>query len=141
MVRWKVKRARKVWGIFKKTLRREGADIKVSEMFYRAVVQDGLLLDLELWVLLVSMEKIVEWAHTGFLRQIMGNWELQNTDGARVTLAAGELREVAEMKSTEIYIGCRQGMLAQWVDLHTLFKFYKRENDYERGGGHRSNPW
>ena len=103
-------------------------------MFYRAVVQDGLLLDLELWVLLVSMEKIVEWAHTGFLQQIMGNWELQNTDGAWVTPSSGELREAAGMKSTAIYIGYRQGMLAQWVALHPLLKVCTREKVYEWGG-------
>ena len=44
--------------IFKR-LRREGADIKVSKMFYRVVVQDVLLLGLESWVLLVAMEKIM----------------------------------------------------------------------------------
>ena len=40
-------------------LRSEGADIKVSEMFYRVVVQDVLLLGLESWVLLVAMENIM----------------------------------------------------------------------------------
>ena len=62
-------------------------------MFYRVVVQDVLLLGLELWVLLVAMEKFFEGAHTGFLRKFTGNWELHNMDRAWVTPAAGEVRE------------------------------------------------
>ena len=39
------------------------------------------------------------------------------------------------MKSTAIYIGRRQGMLAQLVALHPLFKVCTRENGHEWGGG------
>ena len=63
---------RKVWGRLGNFLQSEGADIKVSTMFYREVVQAVLLFGLEYCVLLTEMENIAEGAHTSFLRQIKG---------------------------------------------------------------------
>ena len=51
---------------------REGAESKVLESFYRAVVQAILLYVSETWVLSESMEKRVEGTHTEFLKLIMG---------------------------------------------------------------------
>ena len=45
----------------------------MSEMFYSEVIHVVILLGLELWFLLESIEKTVEGAHTSFLRQITGN--------------------------------------------------------------------
>ena len=53
-------------------LRRERVDPRVAEMFYRAVVQAILLFGSETWFVLVAMDKKVEVAHTGLLRQITG---------------------------------------------------------------------
>ena len=53
-------------------LRREGADTKVVALLYRVVIQAVTLLGLESWVLSKALEKIVEGAHTEFLRKIMG---------------------------------------------------------------------
>ena len=50
-VRQNIMRARSVWGRLGTLLRREGADPKVSESFYRAVVQAILLYGSETWVL------------------------------------------------------------------------------------------
>ena len=56
-MRRNIMRARSVWGRLETLLRREGADPKVSESFYRAVVQAILLYGSETWVLLASMVK------------------------------------------------------------------------------------
>ena len=48
-------------------LRREGADPRVSEMFYRSVAPAVLIFVSENWVLLAAMERKVEDTHTGFL--------------------------------------------------------------------------
>ena len=69
-VRQNVKRARRVWGRLGKMLQREGAEIKVSEILYRAVLQALLLFGSESWVMLKTAEKTVEGAHTGFMHQI-----------------------------------------------------------------------
>ena len=50
-VRQNITRARSVWGRLGTLLRWEGADPKVSESFYRAVVQAILLYGSETWVL------------------------------------------------------------------------------------------
>ena len=47
-------RARSVWGRLGTLLQQEGADTRVVEMFYRAVVQAILLYGSETWVLLVE---------------------------------------------------------------------------------------
>ena len=58
-------------------------------MFYREVLQAVLLSGSEYWVLSSAMEKTVEGAHTGFLRQITGTWTQQTTVRMRVTPSAG----------------------------------------------------
>ena len=60
--------ARLVRGILGTLLRREGVETKVSEMFYREVVQAVLLFGADTWVLLVAMEWKVEGRHTCFLQ-------------------------------------------------------------------------
>ena len=49
-VQQKIKRERNVWGQLGKILRIERADIMVSEMFYREVVQAVIILGSESWV-------------------------------------------------------------------------------------------
>ena len=54
-VLWDVGKYCRVWNRLGKLLRREGADPRVSAMFYRAVVQPVLLLGEETWVLSEAM--------------------------------------------------------------------------------------
>ena len=69
-VRRNIMHATSVWEILGTLLWREGAEHKVSEIFYRAVVQEILLYGSETWVILVSMANRVEGTHTEFLQQI-----------------------------------------------------------------------
>ena len=80
-VRQNIMRVRLVWGRLGTLLLQEGADPKMSEIFYRAVLQAILLYGSETWVLLASMEKRIEGTHTEFLRMITGNREKQLGDG------------------------------------------------------------
>ena len=73
--------ARLVWWMLGILLRQEGEEPKVSEMFYRAVVQAVLLSGSETWVLLAAMERKVEITQTFFLRHIMGKWAQRIADG------------------------------------------------------------
>ena len=68
-----IMRARSVWGILGTLLQREGEEPRVSEIFYRALVQAILLYGSETWVLFAKMENKVEGVHTKFLRYITGN--------------------------------------------------------------------
>ena len=65
-----INQARRVWGSLGKLLMREGAEPRVATMLYRAVKQELLLFDLETWVILAVMERMVEGTHTNFLRHI-----------------------------------------------------------------------
>ena len=65
-------RARQVWGLFGKLLRREVLDLIISEKFYHVVVQAVLLFGYETWVLTAAMIQNLEGVHVGFLRQVMG---------------------------------------------------------------------
>ena len=67
-----IRKARKVWGRLGKLLRCEGADIIVSEKFYRAVVQAVLLVGAETWFMTVAMSQKLKGVHVGFLRQVTG---------------------------------------------------------------------
>ena len=53
-------------------LRREGAESKVMEIFYRALVKVVLLIGLECWVLSATMERMVEGTHTRFMKKNNG---------------------------------------------------------------------
>ena len=58
-VRRSIMRARSVWRRLGTLLRREGEEPRVSEIFYRAVVQAILLYGLDIWFLSMSMVNMV----------------------------------------------------------------------------------
>ena len=106
-----------VWGRPRKLIQWEGADPRVAEMFYRAVVQAIILYESETWVLLAAMERKVEGTHTGFLRQITDKQTRRFGDGTWETPRAEGVQEEAVMQSAMTYIGRRQANAAQWVAL------------------------
>ena len=55
-------------------------------MFYMAVTQAVLLFGSETRVILAVMERVVEGAHTGFLRKITGDRARKKTEGEWVNL-------------------------------------------------------
>ena len=85
-------RARSVWGRLGTLIRQEGSKPRVSEIFYRVVVQAILLYGLETWVLSAEMAKRVDGTHTGFMRLITGMRERQLGDMTRETPGAGGVR-------------------------------------------------
>ena len=136
-----IMRTRLVWGRLGTLLRREGADPRVAEMFYRAVDQAILLYGSETWVISAAMERKVEGTHIGLLRQITGKRARRLGDGTWETPGAEEVREVAQTQSAMTYIGRRQATVAQWVALRPLFGVFAREKGYEEGGSRREAWW
>ena len=53
----KLRKARKIWMWMTRILSREGGDLKVSGLFFKAVVQAVLLLGADMWVLTPQMEQ------------------------------------------------------------------------------------
>ena len=50
-------KARRVWILIGKLLRREGADLRVSAIFYQSVAQAVLLFGRNTWVLLAAISR------------------------------------------------------------------------------------
>ena len=67
-----IRRARQFWGRIWNLMRREGADMIISEKFYCAVVYTVLLFGGETWVLSAAMLNKLEGVHVGFLGQVKG---------------------------------------------------------------------
>ena len=62
-------------------LRIDGENPQVSEMFYRAVVQEVLTFGAETWVLSAEMSQNLERLHVGFLIKMTGQKEKLQRDG------------------------------------------------------------
>ena len=71
-VRQNVGKAHQVCIWLVKIIRREASDLRVSEMFYRSVVQEVLLFGVENWVLLAEMYRKLAGVHVGFLIEEKG---------------------------------------------------------------------
>ena len=65
-----VRNACGVWIRLGKLFRREGAEPRVSAMFYQEVVQAVLLFGAETWILSEALSRNLEGVHVGFLRHI-----------------------------------------------------------------------
>ena len=74
-------KAPQVWIRIRKLLRRERENPRVSEMFYRILVQAVLPFGAETWVLLAAMSHNIEEVHVDFLRQMTGKKEKQQRNG------------------------------------------------------------
>ena len=103
-------------------LRREGAEPRVLEMFYRAVEKLVLLFGSETWVLSAAMERQGEGTHNGFLKQITGKRAQKIAYGTWETPGAELVREAAGTQSEMTYIGRRQATVSQWVMLQPIFE-------------------
>ena len=120
-------RASSVWGRLGTLLLQEGADPKVSEIIYRAVVQAIILYGSETWVLSASIVKRIEGTYTELLQLITGKKARQLGDGTRETQGAEIVREAAGTQSDRIYIEQRQATVAQWVALRPLCEICEGE--------------
>ena len=87
---WKVEKSRRVWNRLGKMIQREGADPRVSAMFYQAVVQIVLLFGAETWFLSEAMYRNLEGGIRRFPKA--DNGEEGGATGGR-DLEAGGSRE------------------------------------------------
>ena len=80
-VRQNIVLASLVWVRLRTLMRREGAELRVLEMFDRAVAQGVLFFILETWVLSAEMDRKVDVTHTCFLQNITGTQAQRIADG------------------------------------------------------------
>ena len=74
-------RARATWGRLARILGREGADPKVSRMFYIAMTQQVLLFGAESWVLRGKMEAALDAFQGRVARRLTGRMPRRGRDG------------------------------------------------------------
>ena len=135
-----VREACRVWSRLGKLLRREGAEPRVSAMFYRTVVQAVLLFGAETWVLSEAMSRKLEGVNMGFLRQIMGQRAVRRKERNWRQVAAEKVLEKAGTHSLGAYTDRRQTTVAEWVELRPILEVCDRETSY-KGGGRCREPW
>ena len=75
-------KARKSWGRLSRILSREGADPKVSGIFYKVMAQAVLLFGEETWVLTPSMERDLDSFQHMVARSITGKQPRRRVDGS-----------------------------------------------------------
>ena len=66
------RRDRNIWLRMTRILSREGADLKVLGIFFKAVVQAVLIFGAEMWVLTPRMERALSSFKTRFVQRITG---------------------------------------------------------------------
>ena len=96
-----------------KLLKWEGAYNQVVSLFCRAVIQAPLLFGSYSWTMLYMMVRATESTHVGFLFQITGKWERQQSNRSWETPAAKEVLQIVGMQSVATYIGHRKVKVAQ----------------------------
>jgi hypothetical protein len=100
-------RARQKWASISRILRREGANGRVSGMFYKAVVMSVLLYGSESWVWTSSMVKAVEGFHNRVARRLSGSMP-RRIDGQWVYPPIDEALESASLHPVLHYINVRR---------------------------------
>ena len=132
-------KARKSWGRLTRILSREGADKRISGMFFKAVVQQVLLFGAETWVLTPRIERALDSFMHGAARRIMGIQPERGWDGKwYYPSLAGAMKEAG---FTEIRksITNRQNTVVQYIATRPLLDLC--EHTTQRGGARVSRRW
>ena len=113
-------RARTMWGRLARILGREGADPKVSQMFYIAVTQQVLLFGAESWVLTGKMESALDAFQGRVARRLTGRVPRLGRDGKWQYLPlAGAIKDAGIVRArTSVFR--RQNTVAQFVATRTV---------------------
>ena len=112
--------AQKSWGRLTRILSREGADKRVSGMFFRAVLQQVLLFRVETWLLTPRIERALESFMHGAARRIMGRQPRRGWDEKWYHPSlAGSMKEAG---FTEIRksVTNRQNTVSQYIVIRTI---------------------
>jgi len=109
---WNLSKARKRWAMVSRVLAREGADARISAMFYKAVVQSVLLYGSETWVVTPAVLKVLEGFHHRAARRLSGRQpRYLPREGSWFYPPIEEALEAAGMYTIEHYINVRRNTL------------------------------
>ena len=132
-------KARKSWGRLQRILSREGATKRVSENFFKAVVQQVLLFGLETWVVSPRMERALSSFIHGAARRITGRQPRRGWDGKwHYPSLVGAMKE-AGFTDVRTSITRRQNTVAQFIATRPLLDLC--EGTTQRGGARVTMRW
>ena len=132
-------KARKIWGRLSRTLRREGADNRVSGNFFKAVVQAVLLLGAETWVLTPKRERVMESFMHGAARRITGKQPRRGGNGKWTYPFLKEAMREAGFEGIRKAVTRRQNTVAQYIATQPIM--YLCERTTQMVGARVSRRW
>ena len=116
----------KSWGRLTKIFIREVADMKVSGNFFKAVVQQVLLVGAETWVLTPRIERALEIFMHGAARRITGRQPRRGWDGKLYYPSLREAMREAGFVDIRKSITRRQNTVAQYIATRPLLDLCER---------------
>ena len=120
-------KAQKSWGRLSRILSREGADPKVSRIFYKAVAQSVLLFGAETWVLTPRMEQALDSFQNRVARRITGNQpRRQYTDGSWEYPPLAEALREAGFEGIRKSVTRRQNTVAHYIATQPILGLCER---------------
>ena len=105
---------------------------KVSDKFYRVVVQAVLLFGVDIWVLTETIMQRLEGANVSLQQQFTHKQVERWRDGSWWQVTS-EKKQGAGTKTLRTYVDRKQAKLAEWVDTRPIFDVCTRETEYELG--------
>ncbi len=139
-MRGNLKKSRKSWGQVSRILRAENASPKVCGVFYKAIVQAGLLFGSEMWKLSPLSLKSLEGFQIRAARRMAGKMPTKNPDGTWTYPSSRDVLKAVGLQTIDHYIGVRRETIARFIVDRPLFALC-REGDRKRGSARRTFWW
>ena len=134
-----LQKARKSWVRMSLILSREGADLKVSGQFFKAVVQAVLLFGAETWVLNPRMKRALSSFQHRFTQRLTGMQSRRRGDGSwYYPPLSGEMAE-AGFKEIGVYVTMRNNTVTRYIVTRTIMELCERSD--RRPGAWVSRRW
>ena len=134
-----IRKAKRSWGRLARVLSREGADPKVSRIFYISVTQAVLFFGLETWVLMVRMEKSLDSFQSRFAWKLTGRQPRRRKyRTCYYPSLAGAMKEAGIVRLWKS-IPWRQNTVAQFIAMQPIMDLC--ENDNRRPGTQVAQWW
>ena len=118
--------AGKSWGRLSRIMGREGADLKVSGNFYKAVAQAVLLFRAKTWVLTQRMKKALDRFQCRVVRRLARKLPQRRTDGSWDYLPLAEALGEAGLEGIRNLVTRRQNTVAQYIATRPILDLCER---------------
>jgi hypothetical protein len=126
------------WDRISRVLTREGATLRASAMFYKAVTQTVLVCGSETWVLTPIMLSKLEGFHRQIARRLTGRAPVYlRQEGQWQYSPLGDAMEEAGLFSIDKYIMRRRNRIAECVATRPLIVVCKEIESLGIGGNHQ----